>query len=229
MLSVIMPVYNEHRTLREVLERVLAVPVPMEIIIVDDGSTDGTRELLKSEIADLSPCIRIIFHEQNAGKGAAIRTAIPLAQGAVCMIQDADLEYDPQDYPKLVRPILEGQTDVVYGSRFLGRGKQKEQTIQHYLANRLLTFLSNALTRLKLTDMETCYKVARTELLQSLKLESNGFDIEPEITARLASARARFIEVPITYHARGYGDGKKIGWRDGIHTLAAIFRYGRRR
>jgi glycosyltransferase involved in cell wall biosynthesis len=169
----------------------------------------------------------VTLHGKNKGKGAAIRTAIPLATGEVCLIQDADLEYEPRDYPRLLKPILSGEADVVYGSRFLGRGKQKEQTIQHYLANKLLTFLSNSLTRLRLTDMETCYKVARTDLMQGLRLESNGFDIEPEITARLAGKMARFVEVPIAYHARSHGEGKKIGWRDGVHTLAAIFRYRR--
>lgn len=223
-LTVLMPVYNERKTVLEIIRRVLAVEIPKELIVVDDCSTDGTRDLLREEVERKIPEVRVVYHERNRGKGAALRTAIPLATGAVCLIQDADLEYDPAEYPVLLQPILDGRADVVYGSRFLG-GPHRVLLFWHYLGNQVLTFLSNMFTNLNLTDMETCYKVCRTELLQSLPLRSNGFDIEPELTAKLAKKRARIYEVPISYSGRDYSEGKKIGWKDGVRALWCIVRF----
>jgi glycosyltransferase involved in cell wall biosynthesis len=223
-LSVLMPVYNERKTILEIIRRVLAVDIPKELIVVDDCSTDGTRDLLREEVERKFPEVRVVYHERNRGKGAALRTAIPLATGTVSIIQDADLEYDPAEYPLLLQPILDGRADVVYGSRFLG-GPHRVLLFWHYLGNQVLTFLSNMFTNLNLTDMETCYKVCRTELLQSLPLRSNGFDIEPELTAKLAKARARIYEVPISYSGRDYSEGKKIGWKDGVRALWCIVRF----
>jgi glycosyltransferase involved in cell wall biosynthesis len=224
-LSVLMPVYNERKTIREILARVSAVDVPKEILVVDDGSSDGTREVLREEVEPSLPDVRVFYHERNRGKGAAVRTAIRHADGDVCVIQDADLEYDPREYFQLLAPILDGRADVVYGSRFVGGGPHRVHLFWHFLGNQFLTTLSNMFTNLNLTDMETGYKVIRTSLLQSLPLESDGFDIEPELTARLAKARARFYEVPISYSGRDYAEGKKIGWRDGVRALYCILRY----
>lgn len=224
LLSVLMPVYNERATLPVILSRVLAVDLTKEVIIVDDGSTDGTRQYLLTHVASVHPNVRLVLHPGNRGKGAALRAAIPLAAGAVCLIQDADLEYDPQDYRRLLRPIREGWADAVFGSRFLAAGERRPRLSWHTVGNRLLTGLSNLTTHLKLTDMETGCKVVRTELLQRLGLVSDGFEIEPEITARLAQVRARICEVPIRYHGRGYAEGKKINWKDGVHAVRTILR-----
>ncbi|MBD3161928.1 MAG: glycosyltransferase [Candidatus Eisenbacteria bacterium] len=220
-VSVIMPVYNERATIEEIVARVLAVPVALELLIVDDASDDGTGEVL-DRIDD--PRIRLFRHPRNRGKGAAIRTAVPEATGDVVLIQDADLEYDPAQIPALVQPIELGVADVVYGSRFLG-GPHRVHLFWHYVANRFLTFCSNLLNNLNLTDMETCYKCVRRELLQSIPLRSNRFGIEPELTAKLARRRARFYEIPISYFGRDYAEGKKIGWKDGVAALGAIFRF----
>jgi glycosyltransferase involved in cell wall biosynthesis len=224
-LSVLMPVYNERHTIVEILQRVRAVPVPKEISVVDDGSRDGTREVLEREVIGQMPEVQVWYHRRNCGKGAAVRTAIAQASGDVCLIQDADLEYDPRDYFKLLEPILDGRADVVYGSRFIGGGAHRIHLYWHSVGNRALTTFSNMLTNLNLTDMETCYKVVRTPLLKSLQLSANKFDIEPELTAKLARSRARFYEVPISYAGRDYSEGKKIGWKDGVHALWAICRY----
>lgn len=223
-LSVLMPVFNERNTVLEIVRRVLAVDVPKELIIVDDFSTDGTRDILQSEVEGKYPEVRVLYHDRNRGKGAALRSAIPEAKGTVTLIQDADLEYDPAEYPVLLAPILDGRADVVYGSRFLG-GPHRVLLFWHYVGNQVLTTLSNMFTNLNLTDMETCYKVCRTELLQSLPLRSNGFDIEPELTAKLAKRHARIYEVPISYSGRDYTEGKKIGWKDGVRALWCIVRF----
>jgi len=224
-LSVLMPVYNERKTIREVLSRVAEVGLPKEIIVVDDGSTDGTRDILREIEAEKDESLRIFFHPHNRGKGAAVRTAISHATGTVCLIQDADLEYDPREYFQLLEPIVDGRADAVYGSRFIGGGAHRVHLFWHYLGNQMLTKLSNMLTNLNLTDMETCYKVARTELLQSLGLRSNRFELEPELTAKLAKAAARIYEVPISYSGRDYAEGKKIGWRDGVQAIWCIFKF----
>jgi len=225
LLSVLMPVYNERDTLLEIIHRVRAVDVPKELIVVDDGSTDGTVDLLRTEVEGVFPEVRVVYQPANRGKGAAIRAAIPLATGAVSLIQDADLEYDPSEYAVLLAPILDGRADVVYGSRFIGGGAHRVHLYWHYVGNQLLTTLSNMCTNLNLTDMETCYKVCRTEVLQSLTLRSDGFDIEPELTAKLARARCRIYEVPISYSGRNYSEGKKIRWQDGVQALWTILRY----
>jgi Glycosyl transferase family 2 len=224
-LSVLMPVYNERKTIREVLQRVRAVALPMEIIVVDDGSTDGSRDVLHELAAAHMENVKIVFHPQNRGKGAAVRTAIAHAAGTICLIQDADLEYDPREYFQLLEPIVDGRADAVYGSRFAGGGAHRVHLFWHKLGNQLLTTFSNAMTNLNLTDMETCYKVVRTDLLQSLTLRANRFELEPELTAKLAKARARIYEVPISYSGRDYAEGKKIGWRDGVQAVWCIFKY----
>jgi glycosyltransferase involved in cell wall biosynthesis len=226
LLSVVMPCYNERQTLQEVVDAVRAVAVPKEIVLVDDGSTDGTRELLR-EIGQL-PGVRVLLHERNQGKGAALKTGFEQARGDVVVIQDADLEYDPQDYPLLLQPILQGEADVVYGSRFLvsdGDHGRERDALHHYLGNRLLTFVSNVFTGLNLTDMETCYKCMKREVLQGITIRSRRFTVEPELTAKLARAPVRIHEVPIHYRGRSYGEGKKIGWRDAIAAFAAIVKY----
>jgi len=221
LLSVIIPVYNEAPTISALVEKVLAVPIEKELIIVDDGSTDGTREIL-AKIA--RPEVRVILHERNQGKGAAIRTAIGEVRGTFTIIQDADLEYDPADYPRLLKPIQDGVADVVYGSRFLG-GERRALLFTHAIGNRVLTFLSNVCTNLNLTDMETCYKVFRSDFIKSIKIRSNRFNFEPEITAKIAKRRARVVEVPISYWGRDYHEGKKIGWKDGVSALVTIVRF----
>ena len=234
-LTVLIPVFNEERTIEALLDRVYDSPLPLEILVVDDGSTDGTRRILRQRFERESEkarhdasrsSLRVFFHECNGGKGAAIRTAIRHASGTVCVIQDADLEYDPAEYERLLQPIWDGRADAVYGSRFLGgAGAHRVHLFWHYVGNQLLTTYSNACTNINLTDMETCYKVVRTDLLQSLNLRSNGFEIEPELTAKLAKAHARIYEVPISYYGRDYSEGKKIGWRDGVRALWAITRF----
>jgi glycosyltransferase involved in cell wall biosynthesis len=224
-LSVVMPVYNEVRTLVEIIERVRAVEIPKEIILVDDGSTDGTRELLRDRIMGAYSDVKVFFHERNQGKGAAVRTAIQQCTGDFVIIQDADLEYDPKEYYVLLAPILDGRADVVFGSRFLGGGAHRVHLFWHRLANGLLTTLSNMMTNLNLTDMEVCYKVFKREIIQSIQLKSNRFEFEPEITAKVAKKRCRIYEVPISYSGRDYDEGKKIGWKDGVTALWTIFKY----
>lgn len=223
-ISVVIPCYNEARTIRAVVDRVRAAPVgPKEIIIVDDGSRDGTRDLLRTEIAPLVD--RIVYHEENRGKGAALRTGFAAATGDIVIPQDADLEYDPADYPKLLQPILDGKADVVFGSRFQGGAPHRVLYFWHRVGNQLLTLLSNMLTNLNLTDMESCYKVFRRDLLRRITLEENRFGIEPELTAKVARLKAAVYEVGISYSGRTYAEGKKIGWRDGGRALWAILKY----
>jgi glycosyltransferase involved in cell wall biosynthesis len=222
-LSVVVPVYNEQHTLCELLSRVeRAEPADKEIVVVDDGSTDGSRELLAAY--QERPGFRVFYQEKNAGKGAAVRRGFAEARGRVVIVQDADLEYDPAEYLRLLEPIESGLADAVFGSRFLA-GPHRVLFYWHYLGNRLITTLSNALTNINLTDMETCYKAIRRETLEKLKLRSDRFGFEPEITAKLARAGARIYEVPISYHGRTYSEGKKITWRDGLAALWWIVRY----
>jgi glycosyltransferase involved in cell wall biosynthesis len=223
-LSVLIPVYNEIATLGKVLARVRAVGIDKEIVVVDDGSTDGTREWLREQAARGDGRLRIFFHERNQGKSAALRTAIREARGRISLVQDADLEYDPADYPKLVEPILAGQADVVYGSRFLG-SPRRVLMFWHTVGNRILTLFSNMFTNLNLTDLETCYKAFRTELLQSIPLTSERFGFEAEVTVKVSQLGCRLYEVPISYHGREYWEGKKIGWKDGVQALWLIVRH----
>ncbi len=227
-LSVVIPAYNEVATVENLLRRVAGAPLPegldLEMVVVDDGSSDGTRDLLRDLETRGAPPFRLIEHPVNRGKGAALRTGFEQATGDIVLVQDADLEYNPRDYPVLLQPILEDEADVVYGSRFLG-GPHRVLFFWHYLGNQFLTMLSNMLTDLNLSDMETCYKVFRTEVLRSLTLHSDRFGIEPEITAKVAKAKVRIYEVPISYHGRTYAEGKKIGWRDGVSAIWAILRY----
>ena len=241
-LSVVMAAYNERKFIEESLRRVQATGLANEIVVVDDGSTDGTRERLRefqerqaagesaAEIPDgggtleLRP-MRFAFLERNQGKGAALRRGFELATGDVILIQDADLEYDPRDYPKLLGPLWDGKADVVYGSRFLG-GPQRVHFFWHYVGNKFLCLVSDTLTNLKISDMETCYKVFRREVIQGMRLRSNRFGFEPEFTAKMARGRWRVYEVPISYAGRSYQEGKKITWCDGVTALYAILRYG---
>lgn len=224
-LSIIIPCYNELRTIRMIVDAVRASPVAeREIIIVDDHSCDGTRDLLRTEIAPLVD--KILYHEENQGKGAALRTGFAASSGDIVLIQDADLEYDPQEYPLLLGPILSGKADVVFGSRFMGTGPHRVVYFWHMVGNKFLTFLSNMFTNLNLTDMETCYKVMKREVLRRIVIEENRFGFEPEITAKLSKIPHIVIyEVGISYYGRSYLEGKKIGWRDGIRALFAIVRY----
>jgi glycosyltransferase involved in cell wall biosynthesis len=227
LLSIVMPVYNERATIAAIIERVLAVPIPKELIVVDDGSTDGTRDILRSERERLAnESLRVIFQHKNQGKGAALRRGIAAAQGSYVVIQDADLEYDPQDYPLLLRPCLERQADVVYGSRFVGGSERRVLLFWHAVGNWLLTILSNAFTDLNLTDMETGYKLFRREVIQSIDLKQDRFGFEPEVTAKISHRGLRIYEVGITYNGRGYEEGKKIGWRDAVNAFFCIVRYG---
>lgn len=224
-LSVIIPCYNEKETIRDILAAVLAVPVDLrEIIIVDDFSTDGTRDILRTEIEPMDK-VRVLYHERNRGKGAALRTGFAEAQGDIVVVQDADLEYDPQEFPILMRPILEGKADVVFGSRFAGGGAHRVVYYWHMLGNLFLTHLSNMFTNINLTDMETCYKMFRREILQKIQLEEDRFGFEPEITAKVARQHCRIYEVGISYYGRTYDEGKKIGWRDGFRAIYAILKY----
>jgi len=223
LLSVIVPAYNEAATVEAALRRIRAIALRLEIIAVNDASTDGTREILDG-LAKTGLVDRVIHHEQNRGKGAAIRSGITAAGGDAVVVQDADLEYDPADLPSLLLPIRARQADAVYGSRFQG-GPHRVLYFWHYVGNRFLTLLSNMFTNLNLTDLETCYKLIRTDLLKQLPLSSNRFGFEVEITARLAQARARIWEIPISYSGRTYAEGKKITWRDGCAALFHILRY----
>ncbi len=223
LLSVLVPVYNEAGTLETLLSRVEAVALPKEIVVVDDGSTDGTREVLQRLADEGRPGLRVFFHARNRGKGAAIRTAIGEARGTHWVIQDADLEYDPDDYPTLLRPILEGNADVVFGSRFKGSGRVF--LYWHYVGNKFLTGLTNALYGCNLTDMETCYKCFRREVFDKIKLRSDRFTIEPEITAKVFKSKFKVHEVPIRYSGRDFHEGKKITWRDGLAAIWALVRF----
>lgn len=222
-ISVIIPVYNEEKTIVEILRRVRAVPMEKEIVVVDDASSDETKELLKSQGG---PDLQYIRFESNRGKGAALREGFKYASNEVIVIQDADLEYDPQDYPDLLNPIMMGEADVVYGSRFLTSKSRRVLFYWHSVMNKMLTTLSNMVTNLNLSDMETCYKVFRREILQGIELKENRFGFEPEITIKLAKKRARFFEVGISYHGRAYQEGKKIGFKDALRALYCIFKYG---
>ena len=223
-LSVIIPCYNEAASIRTIVERVKAAPVEsLEIIVVDDASTDGTREILQRELE--AEVDRVIYHEKNRGKGAAVRSGLQAFTGEVVIIQDADLEYDPREYPRLMAPILEHDADVVYGSRFSGGESHRVLYFWHMVGNKVLTLLSNMLTNLNLSDMETCYKVFRREAIRSIEIEEDRFGIEPEITAKLARRGCVFYEVGISYYGRTYQEGKKINWRDGFRAIYVILKY----
>ena len=240
-LSIVIPVFNEKETIFEILRRVIDVSIRKEVLVVDDCSTDGTREILEN-LAELQTKgasqaqatdggdpleltdVRFLFQAKNQGKGAALRRGFAVATGDIVLVQDADLEYDPRDYPKLLEPILDGRADVVYGSRFLG-GPQRVHYFWHYVANKTLTLLSDMATNLKLTDMETCYKVFRREVLKGIQIKSDRFGFEPEITAKVAKGDWRVYEVPISYAGRTYEEGKKITWKDGVQALWCIIRY----
>ncbi len=221
LLSVVMPAFNEESTIEEIVRRVLAVPIRIELIIVDDGSKDGTRDILARLARELP--IKVVLQPSNGGKGAALRRGFQEVTGDLMIIQDADLEYSPEEFPELIALICEGRADVVYGSRFLGRHRVFMFT--HYVGNCFLTFVANVLYNTMLTDMETCYKVMRTEVLRSMTLESDGFGIEPEMTAKIFKRRYRVYEVPITYDGRGYEEGKKITWLDGFVALWVLLKY----
>jgi glycosyltransferase involved in cell wall biosynthesis len=221
LLSVVMPCYNERSTIEEIIRRVLAVPLRIELIVVDDGSKDGTRDILTQLNRELP--FKLVFQAQNGGKGAALRRGFQEVTGDLVVIQDADLEYSPEEFPQLIELICQGRADVVYGSRFLGRHRVFMFT--HYAGNRFLTLVTNVLYNTMLSDMETCYKVMRTEVLRSMTLEANGFGIEPELTAKIFKRQYRVYEVPITYDGRGYDEGKKITWRDGFVALWVLLKY----
>ena len=223
-LSVIIPCYNERSTIEEIIDRVKASSYPhKEIIVVDDCSTDGTRELLRGEMGERVD--KVVFHEKNQGKGGALRTGFREATGDIVIIQDADLEYDPEEYATIIAPILAGKADVVYGSRFMGSEAHRVLYFWHRLGNGLLTLLSNVFSNLNLTDMETCFKAFRREIIQSIEIEESRFGFEPEITAKLARKRCIIYEVGISYYGRTYEEGKKIGWRDGLSALRCILKY----
>ena len=223
-LSVVMPVYNERNTLRVVVERVLAVPLELELLCVDDGSCDGSREIL-AELQAQYPKLRVFLQPHNMGKGAALHHGIREASGEFVVIQDADLEYDPADYPILLDPLIQGKADVVYGSRFLGGRPHRVLYFWHSVGNKLLTLLSNSLTNINLTDMETCYKAFRREVIQCIPIQEDRFGFEPEITVKIAKRRLRIYEVGISYWGRTYEEGKKIGWKDGVRALWCLLKY----
>jgi glycosyltransferase involved in cell wall biosynthesis len=221
-LSVVVPVYNERETIEKVYERIKAVDLDKEIVLVDDCSTDGTREIVRGLADDQT---KVFFHEKNMGKGAALRTGFSNATGDILVIQDADMEYDPAEYPKLIRPILEGKADVVYGSRFAGGEYHRVLFFWHMVGNKFLTLLSNMFTNLNLTDMETCYKVFSRDVFKKISIEEDRFGFEPEITAKVARMGARIYEVGISYAGRSYQEGKKIGWKDGFSAIRCIVKY----
>ena len=223
-ISVVMPVYNECKTIRAISERVLAVPLELQLVCVDDGSTDGSREILV-DLQREHPQICVVLQPRNSGKGAALRRGIQEATGDFVIIQDADLEYDPSEYPNLLVPLIQGKADVVYGSRFVGSDAHRVLYFWHSVGNKFLTLLSNMLTNLNMTDMETCYKVFRRDVIQSINLEENRFGFEPEITVKIAKRRLRIYEVGISYSGRTYSEGKKIGWRDGVWALFCLLKY----
>jgi len=225
-VSVVIPVYNECNTIRQIVDAVRAVEiedVEFELVIVDDCSDDGTADVLREHVEQL--VAQVLYHERNQGKGAALRTGFGATTGDIVLVQDADLEYDPRDYPRLLAPILEGKADVVYGSRFVGGESHRVHLFWHSLGNRFLTLVSNALTNLNLTDMEVCYKAFKKDVLARITIEENRFGVEPELTAKIAKLRCRIFEVGISYAGRSYDEGKKIGWRDGVRALWAIAKY----
>ena len=222
ILSIIIPVYNEKETINDIIDAVVATPYRKEIIIVDDCSTDGTRNILTKIKKD---GLKVYIHDKNQGKGAALQTGFSHATGDIILIQDADLEYDPQDYSTLINPILEGKADVVYGSRFAGHGAHRVLYFWHYMGNRFLTFLSNLFTNLNLTDVETCYKAFRREAIAGVKIKEKRFGFEPEITAKMARKKLRIYEVPISYYGRTYEEGKKVTWKDGLRAMWCIIKY----
>lgn len=223
-VSIIIPCFNENNNIQQIVNAVIKSPIPnKEIIIIDDFSNDGTRNTLKQEIEPLVE--RVLYHSKNMGKGAALRTGISNATGEIILIQDADLEYNPAEYPILLKPIIEGKADVVYGSRFMGDKPRRVLYYWHFVANKFLTTLSNMFTNLNLSDMETCYKVFKREIIQSIKIEENRFGFEPEITAKIAKMKCRIFEVGISYSGRTYLEGKKINWKDGISALRCILKY----
>lgn len=223
-LSVVMPVYNERATLREIIGKVLGVPIDLELICVDDGSHDGSREIL-AELESQHPQVRVLLQPKNMGKGAALRRGIQEAKGDFVIIQDADLEYDPVEYPRLLEPLIQGKADVVYGSRFLGGGPHRVLYFWHSVANWILTMLSNCLTNINLSDMETCYKAFRREVIQPIPIEEDRFGFEPEITVKVARRNLRIYEVGIGYWGRTYEEGKKISWKDGVRALYCLMKY----
>jgi glycosyltransferase involved in cell wall biosynthesis len=228
LLSVIIPVFNEKQTLEGLVEKVdrvdlSALNLTMEIVVIDDCSQDGTQDVANQLVEKGK--IRLVRHNKNQGKGAALRTGFQKAQGEIVLIQDADLEYDPGEYPKLLRPIVEGKADVVYGSRFMGGEPHRVLYFWHYIGNRFLTLLSNMMTNLNLSDMETCYKVFRSEILKSIRLKENRFGFEPEVTAKISRLGCRIYEVGISYTGRTYDEGKKINWKDGVRALWCIIKY----
>ncbi|OGW59377.1 MAG: glycosyl transferase [Nitrospirae bacterium RIFCSPHIGHO2_02_FULL_42_12] len=222
-ISVVMPVFNEAGTIREIIKKIEDVDLEKELIIVDDCSTDGTRDILKA--LERNPGIRVFCHEKNMGKGAALRTGFKHASGDIVIIQDADLEYNPQEYHRLIKPILDGRADVVYGSRFVTTEERRVLFFWHYLGNSFITFLSNMFTNLNLTDIETCYKVFKADVIHSITIEENRFGFEPEITAKIAKKRYHIYEIGISYSGRDYSEGKKIGWKDGIRAIWCILKY----
>ena len=222
ILSIIIPVYNEKETINDIIDAVVATPYRKEIIIVDDCSTDGTRNILTKIKKD---GLKVYIHDKNQGKGAALQTGFSHATGDIILIQDADLEYDPQEYSTLINPILEGKADVVYGSRFAGHGAHRVLYFWHYMGNRFLTFLSNLFTNLNLTDMETCYKAFTREAIAGVKIKEKRFGFEPEITAKMARKKLRIYEVPISYYGRTYEEGKKVTWKDGLRAMWCIIKY----
>ncbi|MDH4164722.1 MAG: glycosyltransferase family 2 protein [Nitrospirota bacterium] len=222
-LSVVIPVFNEKNTITTIIERVKAVPLEKEIVLVDDCSTDGTREVLK--LLESDPLLKIVYHDRNQGKGAALRTGFQHAANDIVIIQDADLEYDPNEYSRLMKPIIDGKADVVYGTRFGGSEAHRVFFFWHMVGNKMLTLFSNMLTNLSLTDMETCYKVFRREVIKNIVIEENRFGFEPEITAKLAKLRVRIYEVGISYSGRSYKEGKKVNWKDGFSALRCIVKY----
>ena len=224
-LSIIIPCYNEKGSLPELISLVKGAPVQdKEIILVDDGSDDGTTDLIKNNLE--KKVDKVVYHPKNMGKGSAIKSGLQYVSGDMVIIQDADLEYDPKEYPKLMAPIIEGKADVVFGSRFLGEGPHRVHLFWHYVGNKFLTILSNMFTNLNLTDMETCYKLFKTEFIKEINIEQKGFGIEPEITAKIAKKECRIYEVGISYYGRSYSEGKKINWRDGLKAIYLILKYG---